>query len=331
MKISNIFIALFFYLSLAACSGTAIKITPSPTIEPSRTNTPIPLPTVTAPFTPAATAASTNHSTALPNLSINPILPPAQAVLGDTWTSPVDGMELVFIPAGDFLMGCDPAHNDSYECEPDELPLHTVTLDAYWIDKTEVSNAQYEQCVTAGACDRPNNTSSYSRSAYYGNISYANYPVIHVSWQDAADYCEWAGRELPTEAQWEKAARGENPRAYPWGDEKPSCELVNGEVDGEMCKGDTTEVGKYLSGASPYGVLDMAGNVWEWVRDWHAADYYSSQGEYIHPLGPDTGTYKVFRGGGFGFHDLRTVSRRGGKLDSWVNHLGFRCAVRPVP
>jgi len=281
---------------------------------------------------PNPTATRTQRPTALPTPTENPKIPLASAPLGGTRTSPVDGMELVYIPAGEFQMGCDLAHNGVYDCSKDELPLHTVYLDAYYIDKTEVSNAQYEQCVADGACDAPNDKSSYSQSAYYGNTSYDNYPVINVSWEDASKYCSWAGRELPTEAQWEKAARGESVRAYPWGDASPTCDLLNGYVDG-YCVGDTTAVGSYAGGASPYGVLDMAGNVWEWVQDWYDGDYYSSLEKFINPTGPSTGTSRVIRGGGFNFGEdgLRSAVRYFSNPGNWGYDIGFRCAVPPAP
>jgi len=238
-------------------------------------------------------------------------------------------MELVYIPAGEFQMGCDLAHNGVYDCSKDELPLHTVYLDAYYIDKTEVTNVQYEQCVADGACDAPGGTGSYSRSAYYRDSSYANNPVIYVSWQNASDYCVWAGRELPTEAQWEKAARGEIVRAYPWGDDSPTCDLVNGM----SCENDTTAVGSYPDGASLYGVMDMAGNVWEWVSDWYSGTYYSSLERFINPVGPSTGTSKVVRGGSFsdGGNYLRSALRVYVKPADWVYDVGFRCAAPPAP
>jgi formylglycine-generating enzyme required for sulfatase activity len=244
-----------------------------------------------------------------------------------TPTPVVDFGQMIAIPAGSFQMGCDASHDT---CNSEELPLHTVTLSAYSIDKYEVTNARYKACVDAGGCTPPHETSSAIREAYYGNAAYNEYPVIKVDWSQAAAYCAWAGKRLPAEAEWEKAARGaSDTRVYPWGDSAPNCTMLNfaGGVTG-ACVGDTSQVGAYPNAASSYGAVDMAGNVWEWVRDWWQADYYSVS-PANNPTGPATVASRVLRGGAWNHTydwNVRTAYRNYIDPDYWVMNLGFRCA-----
>ena len=231
-----------------------------------------------------------------------------------------DDMKMIYIPAGKFTMGSDSSRSYS-----DEKPKREVTLKAYLIDQYEVTNRQYALCVNKGVCSMPSLTKSSTRSSYYGNTNYDNYPVINVSWAQASAYCQWVGGELPTEAQWEKAARGENGNKYPWGNKKPNSNLAN--YDGNM--GDTTAVGSYPNGASPYGVMDMAGNVWEWVRDWYKDSYDENQTN--NPIGPAKGGSRVIRGGGWGLTswDVRSAYRYFSSPRDTRNDVGFRCVSPP--
>jgi len=234
-----------------------------------------------------------------------------------------DGATLMYVPAGEYSMGSD-------NTEADEAPFHTVFLDAFWIDKTEVTVRMYSLCVDVGTCKEPTNKKSFSRPVYYGNVEFENYPVIYVDWNMAKTYCEWAGRRLPSEAEWEKVARGTMANEYPWGDAAPSADLLN--YDRNM--GDTTDVEKYPDGKSIYGALDMAGNVWEWVNDWYDEAYYQSS-DSVNPLGPgpETSRYRVLRGGSWtdGSKVFRSSNRFKNYPDTSNYDIGFRCALSETP
>jgi len=249
---------------------------------------------------------------------------PSTPIPAATMISPKDGMTLMYVPAGNFLMGS--ANSDPY-AQANEMPQHTVYLDAFWIDQTDVTNAMYAKCVSASACPQPTKLRSYTHSSYYGNSQFDNYPVIYVTWDDATAYCKWAVRRLPTEAEWEKAARGTDGRIYPWGNEPPNSNLLNYNNN----VGDTTKVGKYPNGTSPYGVLDMEGEVWQWVADWYDSDYYANSPS-SNPLGPSSGQYRVQRGGswyiGENLDDYVVRSAYRFRDDSTSSSIiGFRCAM----
>ena len=230
-----------------------------------------------------------------------------------------DGMIEMYIPSGEFTMG-------NPQGEINEKPAHTVYLDAYWMDKTEVSNSQYTTCVGAEACSEPVSMKSLKRPDYYINEEYADYPMINVSWQQAADYCTWIEGRLPTEAEWEKAARGPDGFLYPWGSEFIDQNL---NYSGSGIN-DTQPVTDYPSGASVYGILNMSGNIAEWVFDRYAENWYSVAAPSENPTGPDTGTFRILRGGSWQTSQVttQTVYRYPSNPDGAGLDRGFRC-VRP--
>ena len=276
---------------------------------------------LTTTVTPAAT--STRKPTATPtSLPTSTITPTPEPQAGDIRVVTRGGVEVeqVYVPAGSFMMGSQAGFDN-------EGPVHEVTLDAFWLDRTEVTNAQYAACVADGACDPPENSSSYSRDSYYLNPEYADYLVIYVRWEDAAAYAEWAGGRLPTEAEWEYAARGPQSFVYPWGNQAITCDLANYWGKNGGCVGDTSKVGDYPDGASWVGALDMAGNVWEWVNDWYNSDYYT-RSSGLNPPGPESGEYRALRGGSWSDldQDTRAAYRYGDDPINGGNDVGFRVA-----
>ncbi len=275
---------------LTACASAS---TPTPTAlppSPQPTAAPTPIPATSAPTLAPVSLAGPSSGAAM------------------TW---LDGSVLVYVPAGEFIMGL--GYGDA--------PTKTVTLDAYWIQQTVVTNKMYNQCVTSGNCTVPVQEIG---APPIDSIQYGDYPVVGVDWTAANAYCQWIGGQLPSEAQWEKAARGQNGNVYPWGNTKPTCDLANFGT----CVKHTSDVNDYPSGKSPYGLLDMAGNVYEWVNDYYDANYYAS-GPSANPTGPATGDHRVIRGSSFesDASQLLAALRHPSPPDYTSQDLGFRCVV----
>ena len=291
-------------LAIGSQPSSTITSQPATTDTPSPTRTSIPLTQTTLPQTP-------------------------ELGIGSTLVSEIDEMTLLYVPAGEFTMGSDSGAID-------QGPAHKVTLDAFWIDQTEVTNAMYSRCRFDGVCAYPIKGGSYNEEFYHDRGEYSNYPVIYVDWNMAKVYCEWAGRRLPTEAEWEKAARGTDERIYPWGNDVPNTSLVNYNYLGLSFwwkKYDTFSVNNYSNSASPYGAKNMAGNVWEWVNDWYDNTYYDSS-PISNPSGPDSGQYRVLRGGSWSSrnnNEIRTSKRLSKAPDLSANDIGFRCATSATP
>lgn len=239
-----------------------------------------------------------------------------------------EGNEWITIPAGDFIQGCSSA--EQTRCNGltlDEVPTHTVTLSEYQIQKFQVTNGQYKQCAAAGACE----------PLYTTTPDMYNFPVVQIDWYQATTYCSWIGGELPTDAQWEKAARGPSPseNIFPWGDSAPDCTIMNFSDDsnGDGCDAQgMVQAGIYPLNVSYYGVRDMAGNVMEWVKDCWAEDYYQTA-PTTDPQGPQPGVGACshsIRGGAWNYSELQShISFRSyigdPNYNGYVN-LGFRCA-----
>ena len=266
---------------------TSQSITPSQileTVQPSRTSTITTTPTKN--FTPTATPLPTEIADA-------------------------KGVSMMLVPAGEFTMGSD--DYDSWES-----PAHMVYVDTLYIDKYEVTNALYKMCVEVGACIQPNDI------VRYANPKYNNHPVVYVNWKMSSAYCEWRGARLPTEAEWEKAARGTSNSTYPWG-EAIDCSYANYYGANGNCVGDTTEVGKYENGKSVYGVYDMAGNVYEWVSSLSKSypyDIDDGREDQDSPL------KRIVRGGSWNNikESIRSTKRTEAIPLNFNYYYGFRCA-----
>jgi formylglycine-generating enzyme required for sulfatase activity len=332
---------------LSACSSQKLKPTittePVSTLHPTVINTLIlnHIPEATATFTPkptdtlkliGSTIVSTDTATAIPTeIETEP-------AIGSMRTSEVDQMVQVYVPSGEFIMGSDDDEAkiaiEGGRAYP-EIPVNKVYLDGYWIDKYEVTNSQYALCVAAGACKPPFVFNSETRPQYYDDPEYSNYPVIWVNWYMARAYCEWTGRRLPTEAEWEKAGRGTDGRKYPWGNEPLSGERANfcdincpRTIANPLYNdgyADTSPVGNYPAGASPYGAMDMSGNVWEWTGTLIMPyPYDANDGREDLDI---TGE-RVWRGGPWsnGYWWMRISVRYRSIPSYWQVNLGFRCA-----
>ena len=311
-------------LVVSGCGGT----TNNGNEKPTDTYTPIPL---TATYTEVPTSTFTPEPTNTPTITPTPTLG-----IGSTHISPKDGMVMVYVPEGEFKMGFEGGAEH-------EGPEHFVYLDAYWVDRTEVTNSMFLQFLNEIGNQSEAGVEWLDAQNKYVQIynvgdewlvvnGYELHPVIEVNWYGARAYCDWAGRKLPTEAMWEKAARGADGRTYPWG-ERIDCGLAQyGD-----CGGGTVPVGSYPNGASPYGTLDMTGNVNEWVADLYDIYYYSNS-PYENPQGPSIGyyvvpwksplkDYHVLRGGAYGSvgWGLQAAARGGASPEGSYPGVGFRC------
>ena len=272
-----------------------------------------------------------------------PVFTSGSAVIG-TAVRMMDEMTMIYIPAGRFEMGLEDGNDDVQ-------PAHKVFLDSYWIDRTEVTNGQYQKCVADGTCTLPlftdnvitkilfNKNNTRLRDSYFDNNVFIDYPVVYVDSKQAQTYCRWVGGRLPTEAEWEKAARGMDGRKYPWGDtffgdrlnycdKNSDCRWPESEWrEWDDGYAEHAPVGSYPDGASPFGVLDMAGNVYEWVADWYDYDYYSTSPKE-NPTGPACGEFRVLRGGSWGnqMWEINVYNRTESKPGYQSHGVGFRCA-----
>ncbi len=301
-------------ITLVSCSRLASGITPTtaPMIQPSLT------------IAGGTTIAiiPTNTSLSPSNPSSETITIPLEAGAERTITLP-GGVEVaqVFVPAGSFLMGSD-FRPLSWQ------PVHEVALDGFWLDRTEVTNVQYAACVAAEVCAPPDNIGSDIPAEYNSTEAFAAHPVVNVTWFDADAFCHWAGGRLPTEAEWEYAARGPESFTYPWGNIPIPCADPDYDV---YCNAELAPVGSQPANASWVGAVDMIGNVWEWVNDWYDPDYYAASPQ-TNPQGPETGRERVNRGSTGAEEVYASAAARYARQpnEAWEG-VGFRCAQSAVP
>jgi hypothetical protein len=227
----------------------------------------------------------------------------------------VDGSILVHVPGGEFIMGDG----------GDDNPIHTVALSSFWIYRTKVTNRMYSICIAAGKCTPPQDEAARKALA---DLAKRDIPVVDVDWQQAEAYCQFAQGHLPTEAQWEKTARGPGGNIYPWGDAAPACDLLNFK----NCVGEKSDVYNYPAGKSYYDALDLSGNAFEWVADWYTPGYYDNS-PGVDPLGPEIGQVRSVRSSGFNSEASIVSSARRFYLRPEEHRLdlGFRCVVRDPP
>jgi eukaryotic-like serine/threonine-protein kinase len=322
---------------LAGCASASAADVPtaSPTMTLTATITPEWFANMTATPWPPLTETPFPVETRAPSSSSSETLSAGNlpARISDS-----HGTVMLLIPEGEFTMGSEAGF-------PDEVPVHKVWVDAFYLDLLEVTNKEYKACVDAGACQPPRRFDCCTEDPdgyvawgeYYGNPEFDSYPVIFITWYDAQDYCTWRGARLATEAEWEKASRGTDARTYPWGNDDPNPDLLNflwkdGEFTDRRPLYTTSPVGSYPLGASPYGILDMAGNVYEWLWDRYDPDYYANT-PYENPKGPDDGEYRLTRGGSFWNQAFRNRSANRNNAfipaDSFHFDGGARCAIDP--
>ena len=337
---------ILFIFVLASCAPS------DRSIQTAIVRTQVALPTTTVTVTlPPVTPSSTSqpNPTATSTITLTPTLLPAEI-------TDAQGISMHLVPAGEFTMGFSADEANGFcqtildhipwygpPCRKEnylrEEPVHKEFLNNFFMDVYEVSNQEYKKCVTGRVCVEPSSKSTSRYSNYYDNESFSNYPVLNITWDMAKTYCEWRGARLPTEAEWEKAARGIDGRSHPWVDSNSAYKLydpnfyvnkANLRLDFGFVDPVTVPIDSNAEGQSPFGLYNMAGNVAEWVADWYGETYYKIS-PYENPPGPAFGEYKVIRGGSVNTYEIRTTARDYGRLSEYDRAMGIRCARDATP